>query len=905
MPSLSEFFSNNRLLSIYKDIESKDKSLAKVQLDLEQLQEKIEKILRNSQSNIENNKELTSFHEQYKKKLQEKIILANDKSLLQERFNKRKEELFTSDNREMQLEREEFDKYLVKQETQKIKLYVQNRDKIFKRIDSFSEDTKEMSDLIISVLGKVLKGNPIIDTLIPEKSLEKNAAKIIALNAGNLIGVALDNDFYLKKGRVLSDIISKKTSFDKNNPPFFISLLDDPKTNELIQNQNFLNILNNLIQEVLHNANKNTSDQTENLDKIANLKVSIFELDKAIKDSSHSTRELSNLKKQRAILAQEVKYLESKTRLIETLQAFKNAGFTQEVIEREILPFANGLIKDLTSQPDNLRKLLKNYINSILVDDTMKKEALSDTLTAGGDLLKSLSNMVKDQLPKFIVENKDKILEAATNLIDLAEQRKLPAQKIAPKQNISKTIINPIVELMPQALPIVYEIAEASLTKELSTDLAQLLDELALYRGVLEKISKANSKEKEKLLIEQQQKLSSILTTTGKIIPAFETTFNYTIPRFIHDNKEKITDAANNFLEQNTALKERLERFGISQEAAKVALGTVIEIAPQVQQIVYESAKELLKPDTAAHFLETITSFQKYDIISRSMKGKSPDIQAMLQVKQQNALSSFITAASSSLNALTPVLSDTLPEFIKTNKEPISLAIMKLIGTNPQIKRMIQANRAKGIAGISDSSITQAVYAGLDLIPDLLPLATEIGHKALAEKDALTNVINNYQEFAKAPKKEKSAKMDKFLDSVFILTNKAGIKETLDKELPALLAKHADSMGKVFEDFISTTEVGRKMDLEGKKLLKVLSKKLPQLAEIAELYHHNKRDYKTLIPKAIKILADREVLSLALKAAFGLIKYKVTNKNTEKPKSAFIDRILKRRKSPNVQDQAR
>jgi hypothetical protein len=102
------------------------------------------------------------------------------------------------------------------------------------------------------------------------------------------------------------------------------------------------------------------------------------------------------------------------------------------------------------------------------------------------------------------------------------------------------------------------------------------------------------------------------------------------------------------------------------------------------------------------------------------------------------------------------------------------------------------------------------------------------------------------------------------------------VKGVIEQEIPKLFTQHAEKLGPVVDKFLNQTIVGKNLRIKGEDLVKIASKKMPQLTEAAELFAT--KQYGKLIPKALGILFDKDVLGLAVTSALDVMKFKIQSK---------------------------
>lgn len=217
------------------------------------------------------------------------------------------------------------------------------------------------------------------------------------------------------------------------------------------------------------------------------------------------------------------------------------------------------------------------------------------------------------------------------------------------------------------------------------------------------------------------------------------------------------------------------------------------------------------------------------------------------------------------------ILKDELPQFLQDNKGTISRVIENAQTAYPDstFTKLLKKTSPQGIQA-SDAEIFVDAFALVTKIT--LPIITDLARESLSHPDELGIIIEQGKKVIDSNKTNQTNEIKGLINmlSTFKKEN-ANIKKIIDKDLPKLLNKHKIELGATLDVCLNQTQIGKKLNLKGSDVLEIASKKTPQLVEIAELYAKNK--YAAMIPKAAKIMADKQVLKLMVESGINYMKY--------------------------------
>lgn len=180
--------------------------------------------------------------------------------------------------------------------------------------------------------------------------------------------------------------------------------------------------------------------------------------------------------------------------------------------------------------------------------------------------------------------------------------------------------------------------------------------------------------------------------------------------------------------------------------------------------------------------------------------------------------------------------------------------------------------------GISQESLTSLSASMIEFTPKALQILNKCMQGFAQEPGAVSELCTQFQDIVNSANEERASKVQKLVHSILDLKAKnPTISQAMDNDLPSLLSKHASVLGKCIDEFL-TSKIGQGLKAKSEKVLLALSKKLPLIAEIAEL--HRQKKYVQIVPKICKLLFDREVLALVINVAVDAVRYKYKTQST-------------------------
>ena len=445
---------------------------------------------------------------------------------------------------------------------------------------------------------------------------------------------------------------------------------------------------------------------------------------------------------------------------------------------------------------------------------------------------KFLSTVIQ-QMPQVLIRNKDNIINMASAVIpDVASKFTANVDPQFYKDSVSIGIDlanNLLAAVSPDSVKLIYSNAQVLLGENSGKD-------AALKKLTNEAIRLLDS--------------DKIKTSISQDLPDF-------LARDTTQNALK--QIATNVLSNDAELAEQLAKSGISQELVLNSLPVATKAAAGVLT-------------TLPKVIDVYSRISDYQDFLRS-----PDFSQMPK-EQQDAYrheqqSSILASGAEVLGSkqFHDLLNNDLPTYLKANKSSLIDAGMKLIEHDKTIQALLTSN------GISTELVKEGADVGIEFAAAALPLANKLATQSLAHPEELNKILMSIDEVIKAPKSEQEKKIMNTVSLILDFKNKhKEIGSLIDNELPTLLTEHSEKLGSVIDKFLSQTALGKKVNVKAEEIIKVASKHVPELTEIAGLYA--KREYASMIPKVAKLIFKKDVMSLAGKMIFGSSKTSIHEK---------------------------
>jgi len=368
----------------------------------------------------------------------------------------------------------------------------------------------------------------------------------------------------------------------------------------------------------------------------------------------------------------------------------------------------------------------------------------------------------------------------------------------------------------------------------------------------------------------RQQVLSEMSSGVSKVFEDIKPLLNDDLPQLIQDNQAAITSIAVTMVKQEE-VAELLTPLGINAKFIEEITPTALDIVQSAIPLVADVTSRLMdNSESIAAAYTNLGEFQKLgkDLISGKL---STEQEKAISQKQQDVLSKMLEQASTLIDeVVAPIIGGDLPRFIEGNKGNIVQLVDEVI-KQEAVAQVLEE------LGVSSSLVKETTDTAIDLIVPMLPLVSKLASSAAKDKEGLQSIIMQAQNVMRAPKEEQEKLTLKLVGSILEFKNKnPEVGKLIDKEFPELLTKHSKELGSVVDQFLNQTKIGKNLRIKGENVVNIVGKKMPQLTEAAELY--TTKQYAKLIPKALGILFDKEVLKLVTTSALNVIKFKIQEK---------------------------
>ena len=810
---------------------------------------------------------------------------------------------------------QEHGKFYLKQEKKQKEKFENAKDVIVNTLDSFlgEKNNKETLEKIIVNVGEKKKG-----------AVLGQASKLVGKNLFKLLKLATYIPYLKKEGEKIPKILKGKTKYTPEKPPFFLTLIQDKALPGVItkNKQNLLDLGQKVMEipfasklltplgidskllnkvgpnaidlassaiplagKIAQNLIKSPEDLTgiyNNL-KEKNISNVIYQGSNIIKNLApvldKDLPEFINKNKDNlVIIAKESLAIEPIKKLVEPL------GINSELVGKVMpnvldiasssLPLVNNIAQSLANSKDELSNAYKDFVE-FGKEDGNKEQAISEIIANGSKIVQNLAPVLDKDLPEFINKNKDNLVIIAKESLAIEPIKKLVEPLGINSELVGKVMPN-VLDIASSSLPLVNNIAQS---------LANSKDELSnAYKDFVEFGKEDGNKE---------QAISEIIANGSKIVQNLAPVLDKDLPEFINKNKDNLVNIAKESLAIEP-IKKIVEPLGITPELVEKAGSDVLDIASSALPLVNNIAQSLAKSkNDLADIYKDFVEFGKED------------------GNKEQAISAMLANGAKIMEKLTPVLAPStkqelhgsLPEFLTKNKKNIENIVSEVI------KQPVISNTLAQL-GISPSLVNEATSASIDLIAPMLPVITKLVNSSLKDQEGLKAIINQVQEimelsgeintlkekqknpeFAKtlpSGQKDLAAKLKglaaeqemlalKLVGSVLAFKDKnPEVKQVIEQEIPEILRNNAATLGPVIDKFLNQTPIGKNLRIKGEDMLKVAAKKMPQLVEAADLF--TKKQYGKLIPKALKILFDKDVMKLAVTAVVDVIKLKYHEK---------------------------
>jgi hypothetical protein len=604
--------------------------------------------------------------------------------------------------------------------------------------------------------------------------------------------------------------------------------------------------------------------------KPENVAKKFEEAGEALQQAIDNDENIQALKKEAEELVEDLKPENVAKKFEEAGEALQQAIDNDENIQafkKDVEELAEDLKPENTAKKlEELGEALKKAIDDDINIQTLKKDA---------------EELVEDLKPENVAKKLEEFQQEANNQIEQAvgEVKDFVEKTLREAEEIVK-IMALLKDIAPDAAPMIGELIEASPSFAANIP--------AIYRlydnfNNLSQLPQDSSKE-------QTQKLVDAIIEDSKNINQIKLVLDTELPKLLEN--PAITEIAAKLVE-NGPLSDMAKSFGIDPALVRKLLPEVLDIAKSTVPIATELASKAL--DKPEDLIKIITNFNEFQRLSNLNEQGESNKQEL-----NHTLTTLFASSGHMLENLK--LDENLPKLLKNNKQ----AILELVDTTisqPKIEKAIKEMK------IPKELITNSVGVSTDFIADISSPLIKLTQEILKnDYDSLANIVLKVQDLAKiqgsigkleeekekieqtsktlkvdlAPIQTELVTLNKEMDSGISNLVKESLKliskdhnNILSKALPDVMAKHAQPLGKVLEEFVNKTKIGKKLHVDGEKTIKVLSGKINNLLEISDLY--SKGQFIKIIPKVLDLVFDKEVIKLAIKSLFG----KKADKNIE------------------------
>lgn len=315
------------------------------------------------------------------------------------------------------------------------------------------------------------------------------------------------------------------------------------------------------------------------------------------------------------------------------------------------------------------------------------------------------------------------------------------------------------------------------------------------------------------------------------------------------------------------------------QNIASVGIDVAKSAIPLLTQTAAAFAKDSVQVN---NIIAAYTQFTEYKKLIQEFNNENED-KTILKAQQQQLTRGLLAQGTEILNgsSFQELITKSLPKYLTNSADSIA--------QSEQLTNIFRANtqllKENGI-DIHPVVAKEGIKVGLKFVSAALPVLNEIAQNSLSQPDKIMEIMNNVNDLMtedsktkrtpeqeKAFKAEKTKKISTLVSTIIDFKNaNPKLKNAIDQELPKLLKDHSEALGSVIDEVLKNTTMGRKLDVKAEAIIKVASNHLPQITEVANLY--SKRKYAAMIPKVAQLIFNKDVMQLAGKAIFGLIKPK-------------------------------
>lgn len=541
----------------------------------------------------------------------------------------------------------------------------------------------------------------------------------------------------------------------------------------------------------------------------------------------------------------------SNTELQGTLSSL---GMEKELLP-EVVPVLSELIGNVLANHAGVSNIYE-ALKPVILDDTDDKIREAKTISEvshldkqGGAkklaIVKQLPNILlqdatlttlKERLPDVLAKNKTEIANIAVQVLPkLLETLKSNAESLAQsntqnleKEDIYKVVVSPIVPMLANVNPEFYgKVIPIAIDVLQNTMKALSLEQIKeLYQDI-----QTITQETGDIELKDQATERLIKQFIGLLENAdVQKNIKEDLPNLLRANTEAIKAIVNNISNNNP----QIARYGVPQELIDATVPLIVDIVSDGLSTVPE-------------LVRINSNLAKY----QNEASNETSNEATLEI-----LSNIIDDVGRIAQNITPLLTQSIPAYLQQNKDTI-LAVTKNVTEQKEVKASLDP------AGVKPELVLKMAELAIDIVPQILPIATDLVNATLKDKEGVTTIITKIQDLVNSPEQEKIAQVVTVADSILDFINKpenADVRKIIDKDIPNFLSKNADRFGAVVDEFLNTTVVGRNLKVKGQEIIELASKKIPDLTKIAEQFKTG--NYNMVMFGIFKLLSDKKLLGI-------------------------------------------
>ncbi|MCC8368913.1 MAG: pentapeptide repeat-containing protein [Rickettsia endosymbiont of Oxypoda opaca] len=527
----------------------------------------------------------------------------------------------------------------------------------------------------------------------------------------------------------------------------------------------------------------------------------------------------------------------------------------KKTIQNTTQGFLKGAIDAVSLLPPTIRNVqgFKELYNNFIKFQEVSNKLLSDKL-----LVEERKNLQKQQTEYAanLIKGAQPVLKSYQSILNN------PASSDFLKDNVAQAAIIPVLNAVLTPLLTELYTPEAQAAGVVIPNMFDrvspnfIRDLLPVSINLVASVLEGDSNQKvqdiyKNLVLPSENSTQNIIGSAFAILSTdnVQNTINNDLVPFLKDtkNQEEFVKIAQNAMDNSLA-----------REVPKKLFANTVNLAVDVSAAMLASTPQII-----GNYQE----FTKYQSNSEELltnNNLSVEEKNKLVDEQKESTKNILKNTEILVNNISPILENNLTEYFKNNTDDILKFLDK-----PQVQDRIR------LYNITPEFAKNSTKAILPFMEEILPLVTKLTKNSLEgeNKEKLTELFSQIQEVINIHPDNQSEKVGVVVKSL-ISFKKANpeIENIIEKEIPELLVKHADTLGPVVEEFLNKTEMGKKAKIQGEKVIQVLGEHAPALGKIASSY--SKGQYGTMVKPIFELLADKKVLGIITKSVINLSAYK-------------------------------